>query len=360
MVKRFQWFVACIEFVFYKYIIHIDDGCIWKFDHYAPSLWENHWVKNINQFQNKVCEVLAEVDELNKSISVLRRISELQQTFYNASSSSATDQYLSELHYHLSCSHESSPRLYIAHKIEPLIGLTRDPLTICPPLPTVPAELYLEGEYAVQSKRFILMGPSAPYSNFLYNRSALPPWLFSTRSNARTPQIILFDIGSSYFNSRDSAQPGPHIGSRWFYEDFNNKSILLDRIVAFEYTPLVPRTAWEQLPLDVLPIYTLINVGVEENGRFNPWSILQAITKPNDYVLVKLDIDEDALEYSLVQQIIQSQKLQSLIDELFFEMHVTVPAMHKYWGTYRSKTLADTYELFTQIRKLGIRMHSWP
>ena len=317
-------------------------------------------MKNINKFQNKVCEVLAEVDELNKTISVLRRISELQQTFYNTSSFSEADQYLSELHYHLSCSYESIPRLYIAHKIEPLIGLTRDPLTICPHLPTVPSELYLEGEYAVQSKRFILMGPSAPFNNVLYNQPLFPPWLSSARSNTRTPQIILLDIGSSYFNSVDGSQPGPHIGSRWFYEYFRSKSILPDRIIAFEYTPLVPRIAWEQLPWDVLPIYTLINVGVEEKGKFNPWHILEAIAEPHDYVLVKLDIDQDALEYSLLRQLIQSQKLQSLIDELFYEMHVTVPAMHKYWGTFRNKTLADTYEFFTQIRELGIRMHSWP
>jgi hypothetical protein len=340
--------------------LYLDRRCVWKFDHYAPSPWEMQWQKNINEFQNKVCEILAQPEEVNKSIAVVRRITELQRTTYNASSFSAADQYLSELHYQLSCPHESRSRLYISHKIEPLVGLTRDPLTICPHSSTIPSDLYLEGEYAVQSKRFILLGPSAPFSTELSYHPLIPTWLSDTLANARTPQIILFDIGSSYFNSVDGAQPGPHISSRWFYEYFKSKSIVLDRIIAFEYTPLVPRTAWEQLPSDVLPIYTLINVGIEEKGKFNPWRVLQAITKPHDYVLVKLDIDSDAIEYALMRQLIASLKLQSLIDELFYEMHVTVPAMQKYWGTFRNTTLTDVYELFTRIRAIGIRMHSWP
>lgn len=319
-----------------------------------------HWQKNIHDFQPKVCEILAQPEEMNKSIAVIRRIAELQRTIYNTSSFSSVDQHLSEFYYQLSCPYRFHSSVLISHKIEPLVGLTRDPLTMCPNSFTIPTDLDLQEEYAVQSKRFLLLGPSAPTSIQLSQPPFIPTWLSDTRPNMRTPQIILFDIGSSYFNSVDGAQPGPHIGSRWFYEYFKSKSIVLDRIIAFEHTPLTPRTAWEQLPSDILPMYTLINVGVEEKGKFNPWRVLQAIAKPHDYVLVKLDIDHDALEHALIRQLMASQKLQALIDELFYEMHVTVPAMHKYWGAFRNSTLKDVYQLFTRLRAIGIRMHSWP
>lgn len=58
------------------------------------------------------------------------------------------------------------------------------------------------------------MGPSAPFNIKLNDHFLIPPWLYSTLANVRTPQIILFDLGSSYFNSRDDNKPGPHISGR--------------------------------------------------------------------------------------------------------------------------------------------------
>jgi hypothetical protein len=87
---------------------------------------------------------------------------------------------------------------------------------------------------------------------------------------------------------------------------------------------------------------------------------IQAISKPHDYVLVKLDIDDDVLEQALIGQLAENQALLGLIDELFYEMRVTVPAMHKYLGTFRRSTLKEVYQLFTRLRTIGIRMHSWP
>lgn len=46
-----------------------------------------------------------------------------------------------------------------------------------------------------------------------------------------------------------------------------------------------------------------------------------------------------------------------------FEHHVNVPEMMVHWKTSvqnMSHTLADTYALFSRLRRLGIRAHSWP
>ena len=62
---------------------------------------------------------------------------------------------------------------------------------------------------------------------------------------------------------------------------------------------------------------------------------------------------------NLYNQVLNDTSISSLIDEMFFEMHVTVNEMKPYWGTPPGQ-LKDTYILFTKLRQLGIRMHSWP
>ena len=253
-----------------------------------------------------------------------------------------------------SSSSTSSNRL-VSQYIEPLIGLLRDPLTICQ-YGDLPAGLRVDGEAAVQSKRFFLLGPSAPYTNF--QGSAIPaiaPWLHKPGS-----QKILIDLGSSLFNGGDDPNTTTDwLGARWFYEYFRSKALSFDRIVAFEYTQQPPKKYWSQIPDDIIGKMTFINVGVETSGKFNPLSILKSIASVHDYVIVKLDIDTQELENHLIQQVLKDRSISSLIDEMFFEMHVTITEMKPYWGSPPGD-LRDSYVLFTKLRQLGIRMHSWP
>jgi hypothetical protein len=296
---------------------------------------------------------LAQPDQVNKSIHALTRIIALQKTLFNGSSDPADD-FLSRMYYRLQCSSTRSVQL-VSQVIEPLIGLLRDPLSICPRIngDNVPLNLYLDVEHDIQSKRFFLLGPSAPHSRLSGKLPPIAPWLFQSGS-----QKILLDIGSSYFISSDGNTTGPHVGPWWFYEYFRTKSLKFDRVFAYEYQQIPPQTFWEQVPDDVLASLTFINVGVEESGKFNPWNTLQSIARPHDYVVVKLDIDTPSLETALIQQLVNNESLRSLIDELFFEMHVTVIEMKKHWGNPAGQ-LKTTYELFSEFRKYGVRMHSW-
>ena len=294
---------------------------------------------------------------MDKSIQTLDRIIHFQKSIASNINLTLADNLLfSKMYYRYECPNatsKTSPQ--ISQYIEPLIGLLRDPLTICTHS-NVPSRLNLTGEAAEQSKRFFLLGPSAPYTNFRFESNpTIVPWLHPVGA-----QKILFDFGASLFNGQDHPTLAtPRIGARWFYEYFRSLSLQFDRIIAFEYAQYAPKTYWSQIPDDLLGKLVFINVGVEEKGKFNPWHILESLVRKQDYVIVKLDVDTSPLETNLMQQVINNSSISSLIDEMFFEMHVTVNEMKASWGGQPGQ-LKDTYILFTQLRQMGIRMHSWP
>ncbi|CAF3327639.1 unnamed protein product [Rotaria socialis] len=331
------------------------DNCSWEFDHYSPSAWEHFWYNNITYLQNKVCSKLNEYDQLNKSIRSLEYIKDLQKRIFSGPLlSNKYDELFSKMYYRSKCSNSQKSDRLVSQYIEPLIGLLRDPLSICS-YSNIPASVAVAGYNAVQSKRFFLLGPSAPYENFQTSTPSIAPWLHQPGSKK-----VLFDIGCSLFNGVDNpVKVSSTIGIRWFYEYFGLNSLSFDRIVAFEAIPYPPKKYWQQIPDDIIGILTFINIGVEVTGKTNPWGILKSIAKPNDYVIIKLDIDTAPLENALVQQILNDSSISSLIDEMFFEMHVTINEMRRFWGTPPGE-LKDTYILFTKLRQLGIRMHSWP
>jgi hypothetical protein len=292
---------------------------------------------------------------MNKSISALEYIINLQKTIFNQSVlSNKYDELFSKMYYRFECSQSFQSNLVVSQYIEPLIGLIRDPLTICS-YKDIPSALQIDGENAIQSKRFFLLGPSAPYQNFQTSTVSIAPWLYQQGS-----QKILFDIGASLFNGMDDpVKSSPGIGARWFYEYFRLNSLHFDRIIAFEVNQYSPQKYWNQIPDDIIGLFTFINTGVENKGKFNPWNILKSIAKVHDYVIIKLDIDTPGLENELINQVLNDQSISSLIDEMFFEMHITVNEMIRFWGNPPGE-LKDTYILFTKLRQLGIRMHSWP
>jgi len=82
-------------------------------------------------------------------------------------------------------------------------------------------------------------------------------------------------------------------------------------------------------------------------------------------VVFKLDIDTPAVEVALVQQLMKDEELLELIDEFYFEHHVSGSPMQWHgWGDLtKSKTalghIQNSYDIFTFFRQRGIRAHSW-
>ena len=293
---------------------------------------------------------------MNKSLTLLEHIIQLQKTLFNQSETSTKyDDLLSKMYYRYECSQSSKSTVLVSQYIEPLIGLLRDPLSICL-YKNIPATLKMHAIHALQSKRFFLLGPSAPYHNFQSPEPAIAPWLYKANS-----QKILLDIGSSYFNGvKDAKASSLTVGMRWFYEYFRAMSLRFDRIIAFEVEQYKPQEYWDQVPHDVVGSLIFLNIGINTTGKYNPWNILKSTARVDDYVMIKLDIDAPAMEKQLMYQILNDTTISSLIDEMFFEMHVRIIEMVHYWGVHAPGDLRETYELFTKLRQLGIRMHSWP
>ncbi|UJR18027.1 hypothetical protein I4U23_004928 [Adineta vaga] len=265
------------------------------FLNYTSSQWE------------ETCE------NLNKTI----RMIELQRFGRNKTNSKLNKSY--DLFSHVD----------ISYLIEPLIGLLRDPFSICPRInsTSIPKVVY-EGA-VVQSKRSILLLIAAPSfidlsstqlinfgNNWNKKDSNVFPWIYRRTTEIKHPKVILLDLGSSYFDTWGSDITAA--SSLWLHEYYKCFNVKFDRIIAFEYGPLARKTAWNQLPNDVFSIYTLINVGIESNGKVSPWTMLQAIVQPDDHVIVKLDIDAPILENVLINQLLNNSKIHSLVDELCF------------------------------------------
>ena len=173
--------------------------------------------------------------------------------------------------------------------------------------------------------------------------------------------MILMDLGASIFHGWQEKPDA--VGAKWVVDRFARFGIRFDRIFMFEYTTYAPKKIFSDLSHEMLSTISYFNVGVEasKNSSFNPWNVLKSIAKADDFVVVKLDIDTPNIENALIDQVIQDDSISSIIDEMFYEHHVNIKAMHRFWHTERSRlTLNDSYSIFRQLREKGIRMHSWP
>jgi len=183
-------------------------------------------------------------------------------------------------------------------------------------------------------------------------------WAFEGHVNHLQQRFFLFDLGSG---------PGPGgSGQHWFTKVYRDRGIVFDRILAWEAKVHKPELFWDTLPIEVHDIFSFYNVAVDPRplARDNPLRILRSLAKPHDFVVFKIDIDNSEVEESLVNQILSDSTLSMRIDELYWEHHVSMsPMQYKGWGVHvdrhTNQTLAASYGLFIELRKRGIRAHSW-
>ena len=112
------------------------------------------------------------------------------------------------------------------------------------------------------------------------------------------------------------------------------------------------------------PFYRYFNVPVEtaQDAKANPLRALKSLGSVDDFIVVKVDIDTPSIEEPLIAQILDDEGLSELIDELYFEHHVLLSPMRKWWATGLNDTgcaVQDSYALFHALRQRGIRAHSW-
>lgn len=218
--------------------------------------------------------------------------------------------------------------------IEPLMGFLRHPFCIC----------FNNGNFEVNKD----------YMVPLFKHEIYP---LEERSE-RIVQKYLFDLGASLY---DTGAGGA--SQQWFVETYTNRGIVFDRILAWEVSQHAPKDIFERIPDNVIGKTSYYNVPAETGltAKGNPLRILLEITHPDDFIVMKIDIDNDPVEWEFIKQILTNPAISSRIDELFFEHHVDKSPMDFHgWGTQpKLMNLTQSYQVFHDLRKLGIRAHSW-
>lgn len=293
----------------------LDPLCEWKFVRYTPSPYEQFWVQNIASLQVNVCKFSN------------RQLAEVTEWIEHSRQSDAPHAFPTQIFSHFVFQNQCTGETLIDY-VEPLAGLTRSPL-YC-----------LNGESDVVSKEYLVVS-----------------WNASRKLAAHSSKAYYFDLGASLYHSGSGGS-----SQDWFVEAYERRGVRWDGIFAWEMKPHAPVDVWASIPAHLKPIYHWYNIPTSPDPTHpdNALNHIVHVARPEDFVVLKLDIDNTEVEEALVNQILFSTRLRGLIDEFFFEHHVNTPPMHRYWQTEGSpRSLADTYRIFSTMRSAGIIAHSW-
>lgn len=211
--------------------------------------------------------------------------------------------------------------------LEPLAGILRDPTFLCDSTDT----------RALFSIDWLVLA----------DRTAVP---------APSSKKILFDAGGTRF--MDAMQ--------FFTSKYESRGISLDKIYVWEAVPQGTEAYWEGVPAAVrskweprLTFYDGVPCSAEPDHEDNPVRRILAECRPEDFCAFKLDIDTPSVELPIVMQLLASPKIGKVLDEFFFEHHVHGLMQQYGWGSEVNGTVADSYSIFSQLRRMGVRAHSW-
>ena len=246
-------------------------------------------------------------------------------------------------------------------RLEPLAGFLRDPRPSCPGLGLTPA-LARDTEDA---KAHLFLDP-AFYALLAASLRAAPA------SGAPRPRALLCDIGSTRWEAAADPETG-FGGARWLLDAYEKLGIEFDSVFAWEARPMAAREYFGGMPLATAGKWHFYNFPVAgprhegggdappPAGPEDPLELLRAMAKAGDFVVFKIDIDTEALEESIVAQLLLDGALGALVDDLFFEHHVRNDVMAmRGWGGGQIRDVQDSIALFQALRRSGIRAHSWP
>ena len=303
--------------------------CDWKFLSYKPSEYETKWAARIKDVQDHVCSsVQSEFAALNQAY-----IAELWKctphTPYDQRADcppSKPDEYnraaFSSMFYQSMCGGENKT---IETFLEPIAGVLRHP-NICP-----------DGSKTVDK-----------------NYMVVDPYLVSQV----TGKLYFFDVGASTWN-----QGAGGASQSWFDAVYNFECWRhIDEMYLWEGTQVSAKQLWNDVPRPLRPHYHYyMSLASTEPENFNnPLTMLRNVATPDDYVIIKIDIDAPSIEDAFIHQILNDVELSRLIDELYFEHHVHMdPMIDRGWGHGPTLKQEVSLQLFSALRRLGIRAHSW-
>ena len=172
-------------------------------------------------------------------------------------------------------------------------------------------------------------------------------------------RLVFIDMGASLDFHDDINGEMPAIYIHSIYSKFGFK---FDHIYAYEVNPKYPAKVFEALPDELQSSWHWINVGVDarECAKMNPFTMIANSFTPDDFIVVKLDIDTPAVEHALVQQLKNDPSLITLVDQFYFEHHVHQKELSTPWTGTMEGSVGDSLKLMSELRKNGVAAHYWP
>jgi hypothetical protein len=293
-------------------------SCRWEFVSYTPSALELTWFTHAADWGEKPCE---RVDQFSGEVLPwLAFTTEKPPRAKEALVPAA----MSRFTYRSTC----IPFKTLFVPIEPLFGPLRHP-DVC-------------------------SGADLVDRSYIYIDWQLPA-AFVEQPAYQSAKSLYFDLGASTWTTGTAAS-----SQNWIVEEFEKKGILFDSIWAWESMDLNQSQVWNEIPERYVPAYHWFNIpaNADENSHLNPLNILARVASKDDFVVLKIDIDNADLENAFMNQIRNNKTLLSLIDEMFFEPHYKMDPLQLAWGP-QTTLFKDVIELFTEIRKAGVRLHAW-
>lgn len=272
-------------------------------DTYAPSSLENQWMANALEWTASHCSHM-------DTVVADTWISQNEKGNFGANLFSTL------------CRSGQVPQY-----IEPLAGILRDPRFACNGRDTA-QDLFSLDWLVFPSKDILTAGAKARF----------------------------YDAGGSTFGD----------ALHMFLKIYKAHGIVFDEVYVWEFNKQGNESYWRGVDAKIrafweprVTFYDGIGVTAEKDSEHNPVSRIFGSCAPQDFCSFKLDIDTPQVEFPLVQQLLSTPaETQAKLDEFFFEHHVE-GFMQGWWGSAVNGTFTDSYRLFAELRKLGVRAHSW-
>lgn len=293
---------------------------------YVSSDWEKDWsaaAASLSQ-QNGVCSRMKQDGD---NIAVwLQQIKDNEPSEYVSELSTSVFSFFDRV-----CHTLDGQTIQLRQYVEPLVGHMRHPLGIpsCVPEGKQPV--------SVEDRQYIL-------------HSGVDVRLLSTMYPGRK---YLIDAGTRDFGSSLS----------YMLTAYKKLGVHFDEIYAFELTPYNHSAYWESVPKDVLPRLHLYNAPIDATpgSKFNPLEIIRHIYRPGDFVVFKLDVDAEAIETAIIEQILADGQMPSIISEMFYEKHYNSRDMDPWFAAYHFQSdFSEALHDMQRMRQHGLHIHYWP
>lgn len=184
---------------------------------------------------------------------------------------------------------------------------------------------------------------------------------------SQSQRNLFYDLGCATYAGKVDLQQGSGGGPSipLFHALFGRNCIHFNQTWAWEARKYNLDKWWSYVPESLKGKLHFFNQPVTPSDFF---STLRSTARPEDYVVLKVDIDTPEVEVPIVRELLIDSELGGLVDELFFEYHFLTPEFRNMpaWAgqmgavnaSYRS-TVVDAMHLMHSLRVHGIRSHFW-